>query len=150
MSFYYRPSLIKWNNGTDLILSDHGRSPLEIGTDRIENRERMANGRMRSKWIADKETFSLSWELLPSRSVVNSVNVVADGYSSATDLYNFYKSTPGEFQMTVYSDDGTAGPLASDEVFGIYQVFFSDFSMTIGRRGKEFDFMNVSLSLEQA
>jgi hypothetical protein len=51
-----------------IILSDHNRSPIEIANERIEQRQRMANGTMRSFFIADKLTINTSWTLLPSRS----------------------------------------------------------------------------------
>jgi hypothetical protein len=52
---------------TFLILSDHNRDALEMSTERIEQRQRMANGTMRSYHIADKLTISTSWSMLPSR-----------------------------------------------------------------------------------
>jgi hypothetical protein len=52
---------------TFIILSDHNRSAMEISTERIEQRQRMANGTMRSYHIADKLTISTSWSMLPSR-----------------------------------------------------------------------------------
>ena len=54
-----------------LILSDHNRQPLDFSTDRIENKKRMSNGRMRSYYIADKISISTSWNMLPSRSFSN-------------------------------------------------------------------------------
>lgn len=56
------------DSGDFLILSDHNRSTLDFGIQRIENRQRMVNGRMRSYWVADKRTLSVSWNMLPSRS----------------------------------------------------------------------------------
>jgi len=53
---------------TILILSDHNRSPIDVSKIRIEARDRMINGRMRSYHIADKMSISVSWEMLPSRS----------------------------------------------------------------------------------
>jgi len=50
-----------------LILSDHNRSPIDFSNERIEQRQRMANGTMRSYFIADKLRLSLSWNMLPSR-----------------------------------------------------------------------------------
>jgi hypothetical protein len=58
-------------NDAFLILSDHNRSSLEVSTERIEQRQRMANGTMRSYHIADKLTISTSWDMLPSRSFKN-------------------------------------------------------------------------------
>lgn len=51
-----------------MVLSDDNRSPLQFDTLRIEKRERMINGRMRSYHVADKLTLSTSWDMLPSRS----------------------------------------------------------------------------------
>jgi hypothetical protein len=56
------------NNQSFLILSDDNRDPIQIGKERIEKRERMVNGRMRSYHIADKVNISVSWSNLPSRS----------------------------------------------------------------------------------
>jgi hypothetical protein len=50
-----------------IILSDDNRGPISIGFDRIEQRERMINGRMRSYHIADKLQIGTSWSMLPSR-----------------------------------------------------------------------------------
>jgi hypothetical protein len=51
-----------------MILSDHNRSPIDMSNERIEQRQRMANGTMRSYFIADKLTVSTSWVNLPSRA----------------------------------------------------------------------------------
>lgn len=50
-----------------IILSDHNRSTIDLANERIEQRQRMANGTMRSYFIADKLTISLSWDMIPSR-----------------------------------------------------------------------------------
>jgi hypothetical protein len=50
-----------------IILSDHNRSSIDIANERIEQRQRMANGTMRSFFIADKLTIDTSWSMLPSR-----------------------------------------------------------------------------------
>ena len=49
-----------------LVLSDHNRKDISFKPERIEKRERMINGRMRSYHIADKMTISTSWDMLPS------------------------------------------------------------------------------------
>jgi hypothetical protein len=51
-----------------IILSDDNRDKLDFSFERIEKRERMINGRMRSYHIADKLILSTSWSALPSRS----------------------------------------------------------------------------------
>ena len=51
-----------------IILSDDNRAPIQINNQRIERRDRMVNGRMRSYHIADKLRFSTDWSNLPSRA----------------------------------------------------------------------------------
>jgi hypothetical protein len=51
-----------------IVLSDDNRQALDFQPTRLERRERMINGRMRSYHIADKLTISTSWNMLPSRS----------------------------------------------------------------------------------
>lgn len=51
-----------------IILTDHNRSEISISKQRIESRQRMINGTMRSYFNADKITISTSWQNLPSRS----------------------------------------------------------------------------------
>ena len=51
-----------------IILSDHNRGDMQFNTQRIEQRQRTINGRMRSYHIADKLTMSVSWNMLPSRA----------------------------------------------------------------------------------
>lgn len=92
-----------------LILSDHNRKPIDFKTTRIEKRERMINGRMRSYHVADKLTISTSWENLPSRSFSTD-----PAYNAATGSPTITATFPGtstglnttERQYTV---DGGAG-----------------------------------------
>ena len=51
-----------------IILSDHNRSEISFTPQRIEQRQRTINGRMRSYHIADKMQISFSWNMLPSRA----------------------------------------------------------------------------------
>jgi hypothetical protein len=74
-----------------MVLSDDNRSPLQFDTLRIEKRERMINGRMRSYHVADKLTLSTSWDMLPSRSFKTKPNFNA---SAIPDFNN--DGTPEE------------------------------------------------------
>jgi hypothetical protein len=51
-----------------LVCSDDNRSSIQLDFERIESRERMINGRMRSVFIDDKLKLSVSWDMLPSRA----------------------------------------------------------------------------------
>lgn len=61
-----------------LVLSDDNRSPISFSPNRLEQRERMINGRMRSFHIADKLNINVSWNMLPSRSHALTQEFVAD------------------------------------------------------------------------
>jgi len=51
-----------------LVCSDDNRNPINLDFERIESRERMINGRMRSVFIDDKLRISVGWDMLPSRA----------------------------------------------------------------------------------
>lgn len=75
-----------------LILSDDNRKEINFKQDRIEKRERMINGRMRSYHIADKLNIDTGWDMLPSRStskppLFNASGKIVDSYL-AIEGYN--------------------------------------------------------------
>jgi len=85
-----------------LILSDHNRKELSFKNTRIEKRERMINGRMRSYHIADKISLSVSWDMLPSRSFSTEPLFNSSGVSA------FSQESPN-LTDTAYTIDGGAG-----------------------------------------
>jgi hypothetical protein len=97
-----------------LILSDDNRGEISFTPTRLEKRERMINGRMRSHHIADKMTISTSWDMLPSRSFGRTPSFTISGNA----IYDQYPSTvpdpenPGQ-TITVpaqqFTTDGGAG-----------------------------------------
>jgi hypothetical protein len=88
-SNFHIPLGYEYNNaqGEDpsfIILSDDNRSSINFSTNRLEKRERMINGRMRSYHIADKVNIDVSWNMLPSRAF--RVNPEFDDSGEATGL----------------------------------------------------------------
>lgn len=160
-----------------LILSDDNRSDMSFTQERIEQRQRTINGRMRSYHIADKLKMSVSWNNLPSRAYPevanfntegaagaqgistykNTINeFTSDGGAGGVELLDWYENHKGPFWMYLaydkYSnfgkDDAAFGHLA--QYNQIVQVYFSDFSYNVVKRGgTNFDLWNVSLSLEE-
>lgn len=67
-----RPSIAQLiaSNGEVINLTDHGRDPVSIDYQLIENTQRMADGRMRKYVIASKKTISFSWSMIPSLSKI--------------------------------------------------------------------------------
>ena len=169
--------------GEFLILSDNNRSPIDFKTTRIEKKERMINGRMRSYHTADKLTLTVSWEMLPSRALdtyagfdaegkpnliktetrLNPLEFTTDGGAGGVELLDWYKNHTGSFWVYLAYDKYTNfkdvfETTNSDERFAntnkyneVVEMFFSDFSYSVQKRsGLNFDFWNVSLTLEEA
>jgi hypothetical protein len=155
-----------------IVLSDHNRSEIDFNTNRIENRQRTINGRMRSYHIADKLSISFSWTNLPSRShaLVSDFNssgisplknstseYTADGGAGGVQLLNWYENHKGPFWMYLaydkYTNFGTNDSAYSHlgQYNQIVQVYFADFNYSVVKRGGgNFDLWNVNVTLEEA
>lgn len=125
-------------------LSDHNRSEMEIGNNRIEDTQRMANGTLRKFFVKDKKTFSVSWSMLPSYRAQT-----VDGKWGAEDLREFYKSSLGQSTFRIKLNFAKAGTkqydTASEEE---YVVSFTSCNFVLVKRGVN-AFWNVSLSMEE-
>ena len=151
-----------------IILSDHNRSEISIGKERIENRKRMINGTMRSYHISDKLTFSLSWDMLPSRAFskdpeFNSLGQItaqgisdytADNGAGGVDIEAWYESHQGPFYMLLsydkYNEFSSNKYDRLREYSQVSQVYFSSCEFSIVKRGgTNHDLWNVSVSLEE-
>lgn len=162
-----------------IILSDHNRSAIDLTIERIEQRNRMINGRMRSYHIADKLNLSMQWNMLPSRSFAananfdtetgkspyfgstgkaNSIDLefTTDGGAGGVELLDWYNNNTGSFWVYLAYDnyknfentDNPYGHLAKYNE--IVEVFFSAFDYSVQKRGgTNYDFWNISLSLEE-
>lgn len=158
----YIPSGEEWTDF--IILSDHNRSEISIETERIETRQRMINGGMRSYHIADKNKFSWSWEMIPSRAYAempiysasgglindnltsgrisrSNFQNTYDGGAGGVELLNWYNSHKDSFYMILAYDRYDMFPSTDpfryshlDQYNIIYQVFFSSFNHTIVKR----------------
>lgn len=154
-----------------LILSDHNRSPLAFNPSRIEQRQRMINGNMRSYHVADKLTISFDWQNLPSRAYSSRADFDAtglsdmknstdeytvDGGAGGVELLDWYESHKGPFWMFLaydkYNNFGKTDAAMNHlvEYNQIINVYFSNFKYDVVKRGRNnFDFWNVSVSLEE-
>lgn len=154
-----------------LVLSDHNRGDMQFTPQRIEQRQRTINGRMRSYHIADKLQMSVSWNNLPSRSYNKNPNFsyevgvadntateyTADGGAGGGELLDWYENHKGPFWMFL-GYDKYKNFKTSENPYGhllqynqIIQVYFSDFNYTVVKRGgSNHDLWNVTVSLEEA
>jgi hypothetical protein len=158
-----------------LIISDHNRSSLDFKTTRLEKRERMITGRMRSFWTADKLTLSVNWNNLPSRayhlnpqfdlttgnptqgSLMEEYTV--DGGAGGAQMLDWYENHTGSFYVYLSYDkypsfaapDTTSQYAHLKEYSQVMEMFISDFSYSVQKRGgSNFDLWNISLTLEEA
>lgn len=159
------------STGSFITLSDHNRSSLDFGTQRIENRQRMVNGRMRSYWVADKRTLSVSWDMLPSRSYSSDPNFdtatglptsqvdeyTVDGGAGGAELLDWYEKHYGTFyvflaydKFTEFGrDDAAYTHLAQYQE--VLEMYITDFTYSVQKRGgTNFDMWNISITLEEA
>ena len=153
-----------------LILSDHNRSSLQFRPQRIEQRQRMINGKMRSHHVADKLTLSLSWDNLPSRAyrkvpefnasgasdLVGQDEYTVDGGAGGVELLDWYQTHKGPFWMFLsydkYKNFGTDDDayLHLSSYSEIMQVYIVDFSYDVVKRGRAtHDLWNISVNLEE-
>ena len=150
-----------------LMLTDDNRTPLDFSDERIEKRERMINGRMRSYHTADKMKLSTSWSMIPSRSHADVPafdpatglspikSYTTDGGAGGADMLEWYNSHKGSFWVFLtYDNKGafktTAEPYDRLAQYNqVVEMFISDFSYSVEKRGTKFDFWNVSISLEE-
>lgn len=150
-----------------LFLTDDNRQPIDFNEQRIEKRERMINGRMRSYHIADKITISTKWDMIPSRSHENFPNFdpatglsavksyTTDGGAGGADMLEWYDAHKGSFWVFLTYDrkgifKGTPEPYDHLGQYNqLIEMFITDFSYTVEKRGPNFDYWNVSVNLEE-
>jgi hypothetical protein len=115
-----------------LILSDDNRSSLQFNPIRIEKRERMINGTMRSYHVADKLELSTSWNMLPSRSFSNYPDFDQSGTPALREFGERDPGPDGSFTelpnktnfSEQYTSDGGAGGL---EILNWYNSYKGSF-----------------------
>jgi hypothetical protein len=150
-----------------LMLTDDNRSPLDFSDERIEKRERMINGSMRSYHTADKMKLSTSWSMIPSRSHADVPafdpatglspvkSYTTDGGAGGADMLEWYDGHKGSFWVFLAYDrkgifKGTEAPYDHLSQYNqLVEMFISEFSYSVEKRGTKFDYWNVSVTLEE-
>lgn len=127
-----------WNKVTE-----HNRSPLEISIERIEMSTRTSNGTLRKNHIADKRSFSVSWEMLPSYR-----DLTVDGGWGAEDLRQFYLSDDGKKTFNIRINLAKTGSDQSSSGYESYTVSFSNCSFSVLKRGLQ-PHWSVSLTMDE-
>lgn len=138
--------IMEWsedNGATWVKISDHGRSPLSINVERIENRQRMANGTLRRYVVDKKRSFSCAWDNIP--------NVVTDFLANGQSgnwMEEFHDRVNGSFLMRLRAGSDRDLPV-TDAGIEEYEVMITDFSKEVSKRGTAFDLLNIDITLEE-
>lgn len=164
------------HSGNFLILSDDNRSSIDFTTNRIEQRKRTINGKMRSFHIADKLGISMSWKMLPSRSHsllpkfdsvtglnsqtgANFTEYTTDGGAGGNELLDWYENNKGSFWVYLaydkysnFSSDSESSEYSHLRQYNqIVEMFISNFDYSVQKRGgTNHDMWDISISLEEA
>jgi hypothetical protein len=128
-------------------LTDHNREPIDISQEIIETQARMANGRMKKYVVAQKNTISVSWSYVPSKT-----SETADLNQSAAWLESFYKAYAGVpvYLKVVSSELNQSGSFVTAQYgFEVYTVFMNNFSKTIINRTKISDYVSMSIDFTE-
>lgn len=124
-------------------LTEHNRSEIAVGQQRIEQKQRMANGSLRKFFVADKKEFSVSWNMLPGTRIYT-----VDNQWGALDLIEFYNSSEGQSTFDIRLNFAKSGTNQESSGYEQYTVSCTSFNATLIKRG-EVPFYNISMSMEQ-
>jgi hypothetical protein len=149
------------NSGTYMYLTDDNRSDLSVSVDRIEYKKRMINGTMRSYHVADKKSFNISWNNIPSRAeFVSEVSLKRSGtnlttnWAGASEMKKWHQDHNGSFYMLLVYDydykETYANSVTLEKSIEYYKVFFETFTYNVTKRGGIYDLWDVSMSLVEA
>lgn len=155
-----------------LILTDNNREEIKFTPTRIENKERMINGRMRSYYVADKLTISTAWSQIPSRSYSSVPDFslttgksstsgnslyehTTDGGAGGAELLDWYENHKGSFWVYLsydkYPNFGTDAVARTHlaQYSQVVEMFISNFDYSVSKRSGIYDFWDVSVTLEE-
>lgn len=151
--------IMSWRSaaGTVIKVTDHGRSPLSENIERIENRQRMADGTLRRYTVAKKRSWSCSWKNIPSDNDVAGGMKTVDGGMAGDDIENWVRDTDGIFRMILRR--GSAVDMVApnpaeglipynDGNFYIVNVMVTEFDKEVTKRGRV-DLWDLSITLEE-
>jgi hypothetical protein len=128
-------------------LTDHNRDPIDISTEVIETQARMANGRMKKYVVAQKNTISVSWNYVPSKT-----SETADLNHGAAWIESFYRSNVGSpiYLKVVASELNSSGNFVTAKTGSeVYTVFMNNFYKTIVNRTRISDYVNMSIDFTE-
>jgi hypothetical protein len=132
-------------------VTDHNRDPLSISYERLEKRNRMADGTLRRYTVGKKRTFSADWNMLPAKRNTTyggrvGITTVDNGLSGE-EIEAFYNTVDGAFFMKLRKGQDESKAIA-DGTIEVITVMITDFSKEITKRGVN-DYWSISITLEE-
>lgn len=131
-----RDTIMSWSGNR---ITEHNRDPISVNPNRIKKSARMVNGTLRENIVATKQTYSVSWSAVPSKT-----DKTVDGYWGGNEIMNFFETTTGAFTITLRYDSYAGTDITKSVVFSSapsYEV--------VGRSTAGFDLLNISVELEE-
>lgn len=119
-----------------IALSEHNRSSLAIPHQPVKTDKRLANGGMRRYFVANKLTFSFSWEKLPALD-----EQTVDGKAARNSIRNLWLANPGEIVMTYKEVNNNNNQISSQ-----YTVFIDTYQDELLKR-LSYQQWNVQMTL---
>lgn len=113
-------------------ITDQGRGELSEASEQLKNEVRMVTGTLRRYVVAEKRTWSCSWDNVFSKKSI-------DGGWAGEQVRDFYYATPGEFLLTLTQGDGT-----TEEIL----VMFTSFDHSVMKRSQNENGDLWSMSVE--
>lgn len=156
---------VSLDNSTWYKLSDHSRSPIQIGYEPIETSQRMASGKLRKYVIANKKKISTDWQNLPSIDS-NVVDYSAGGHGAAW-MKSFYEGNVflPVYVKLIYAKETIASynAVPVDSTYSdsfrttgdIFQAYMTSFTYDIQKRmmtsstNTGYDYVNVKIEFTE-
>lgn len=138
---------MEWYNDDPLVddwvkVTDHNRAPIDVAVERIETKERMADGTLRRYVVAKKRSWSTSWTRLPSKNGVTGFEDTVDGGLAGEDIEAFHDREDGAFSFRLVGADGVVVTTAT--------VMISEFGKNVVKRSPGgIEFWDLSVTLEE-
>jgi hypothetical protein len=154
---------ISLDGNTFYALTDHNRKQIDIVPTLIEKSARMANGTMRKYVIANKKTFSASWEMVPaqaSQCVDYSQHSGGPTVVSSAWLDAFYRANVGlPLKLRVYTSADTSisiGNIPNESTYQTsrvsytdYNVFITKYTNNVTHRNVYTDYVNMDIEFTE-
>ena len=125
------------------LVTDHGRSSVNMSVERVENKQRMADGTLRRYVVTKKRTWQTSWENLPSVATPS----LANGQPGSW-IENIHDTVDGSFHVRFRAGSDINTTL-SGLAGTVVKVMITDYSRETVKRNPNFDLWNIDITLEE-